>query len=54
MLAEFWMNLQMTYDSANAEKALLVRVKNRVSNKQERADMIGETDDGGSFVHLVK
>jgi len=30
--AEFWMNLQMTYDLRNAEKALPARVRKSIEN----------------------
>ena len=32
--AEFWMNLQMTYDLRNAEKALPARVKKSIENRR--------------------
>jgi antitoxin HigA-1 len=45
--AEFWMNLQMTYDLRNAEKALPAREK-EYRKQQERAGMIRKTVDGKS------
>ena len=32
--AEFWMNLQMTYDLRNAEKALPARVRKRIEDSR--------------------
>ena len=32
--AEFWMNLQMTYDLRNAEKALPARVRKSIEDKR--------------------
>ncbi len=32
--AEFWMNLQMTYDLRNAEKALPARVKKSIEDSR--------------------
>jgi len=32
--AEFWMNLQMTYDLRNAEKALPTRVRKSIENNR--------------------
>jgi addiction module HigA family antidote len=32
--AEFWMNLQMTYDLRNAEKALPARVRKHIENSR--------------------
>ena len=32
--AEFWMNLQMTYDLRNAEKALPARVRKSIENNR--------------------
>jgi plasmid maintenance system antidote protein VapI len=32
--AEFWMNLQMTYDLRNAEKALLARVRKSIEENR--------------------
>jgi addiction module HigA family antidote len=32
--AEFWMNLQMTYDLRNAEKAMPARVRKRIENNR--------------------
>jgi plasmid maintenance system antidote protein VapI len=32
--AEFWTNLQMTYDLRNAEKALPARVRNSIVNNR--------------------
>ena len=32
--AEFWMNLQMTYDLRDAEKALPARVRKRIENNR--------------------
>ena len=42
--AEFWMNLQMTYDLRNAEGEKEHR------RQQERAGMIRKTDDGKSLI----
>jgi addiction module HigA family antidote len=33
--AEFWMNLQMTYDLRNAEKALPARVRKSIVNNRD-------------------
>ena len=46
--AEFWMNLQMTYDLRNAEKALPARVR-KYRRQQEHAGMMRNTDDGKSL-----
>src|SRR5262245_41239890 len=35
---EFWMNLQMTYDLRNAEKALPARVRKRIEDNRSMLD----------------
>jgi len=39
------MNLQMTYDLRNAEKALPAKVRKSIEDNRKRAGLIRKTDD---------